>query len=142
MVYDSSMLINGEWVLQDEETINMLEAFNDPILGDMWACAHHSFLHDLFMSTPSENLKVRMIGFLEPMCLGETVDERQATVEEWDERQDIYAHHVAAETALAAATAATAAAAAAVAAPAPAETPPDAIAADPDADADASVVIT
>ncbi len=88
----------------------MLEAFNDPILGDMWACVHHSFLHDLFMSTPSEDLKVRMLGCLEPMCLVETVEERQATVEEQEERQDIYSHHVAAEAALAAATAATASA--------------------------------
>ena len=131
MVYDSSMLINEEWLPQDEESINMLEAFNDPILGDMWACAHHSFLHDLFMSTPSEDLKVRMLGCLESMCLGETVEERQATVEEWDERQAIYAHHVAAEAALAVATAATASAA--VDAPAPTEVPLDAPAADADA---------
>ena len=81
MVYDSSMLIDGEWVPQDEESINMLEAFNDPILGDMWACAHHSFLRDLFLSTPCEDLKVRMLGVLEPMCLDETVEEEGATRE-------------------------------------------------------------
>ncbi len=131
MVYDSSMVINTEWVSQDEESINMIETFNDPILGDMWACAHHSFLHDLFLSTPSEDLKVWMLGVLEPMCLGETVDERQATVEEWDERQAIYAHHVAAEADLAVATAATVSAAAD--APAPAEVPLDAPAADAEA---------
>jgi hypothetical protein len=131
MVYDSRMLINEEWFPQDEESINMLEAFNDPILGDMWACAHHSFLHDLFMSTPSEDLKVRMLGCLEPMCLGETVEERQATVEEQEERQDIYAHHVAAEAALAASTAATASADEHD--PAHTETPLDAPATDADA---------
>ena len=127
MVYDSSMLIDGEWVPQDEESINMLEAFNDPILGDMWACAHHSFLRDLFLSTPCEDLKVRMLGSLEPMCLGETVEEAEATVEEQEEWKYIYAHHVAAEAALAAATVATASA------DAHAEAPLDSPAADGDA---------
>jgi hypothetical protein len=131
MVYDSSMLIDGEWVPQDEESINMLEAFNDPILGDMWACAHHSFLRDLFLSTPCEDLKVRMLGSLEPMCLGETVDNEGATVEELDERQYIYAHHVAAEAALAAAAAANVSADADD--PAHAEAPLHAPAADGDA---------
>jgi hypothetical protein len=28
------------------------------------------------------------------VCLGEQVDEREASLEEWNERQDIYAHHV------------------------------------------------
>jgi hypothetical protein len=89
MVYDSSMLIDGEWVPQDEESINMLEAFNDPILGDMWMCAHHSFLRDLFLSTPCEDLKVRMLGSLEPMCLGETVEEEEATVEEQESLRNV-----------------------------------------------------
>ena len=109
----------------------MLQAFNDPILGDMWACAHHSFLRDLFLSTPCEDLKVRMLGSLEPMCLGETVEEEGATVEALDERRYIYAHHVAAEAALVAATAATASADARD--PARAEAPLDAPAADGDA---------
>jgi hypothetical protein len=84
------------WVPQDKESINMLQAFNDPILGDMWACAHHSFLRDLFLSTPY-----------------------------------IYAHHVAAEAALAAAAAANVSADADD--PAHAEAPLHAPAADGDA---------
>jgi hypothetical protein len=47
---------------------------------------------------------VRMLGFLESVCLGEKVDEREASLEEWDERQAIYAHHVDAQDALVAAT--------------------------------------
>ena len=56
---------------------------------------------------------------------------RQATVEEQEERQDIYAHHVAAEAALAASTAATASADEHD--PAHTETPLDAPATDADA---------
>jgi hypothetical protein len=141
MVYDSNMLIGGEWVPQEEATINMLETPNDPIAGDVWACAHHMFLHDLFLATTTESLKQRMLGEHEPVCLGETVDERQATIEEWDDRQSIYAHHVDTQATLAATAAAPAAAAAvAAAAPAPAEAPHDAPAAD--ADADASGLVT
>jgi hypothetical protein len=74
---------------------------------------------------------------------GETVDERQATIEEWDERQSIYAHHVDAQAALVAATAATVAAApdaaaVAVTAPAHVEAPLDAA----DADAAATGLVT
>ena len=36
---------------------------------------------------------VRMIGFLEPVCLGEVIDEREASLEEWNEREAIYANH-------------------------------------------------
>jgi hypothetical protein len=56
MVYDSSILINEEWVPQEEETINMLETLNDPVASDVWTCAHLKFLHDLFLATPTENL--------------------------------------------------------------------------------------
>jgi hypothetical protein len=46
MVYDSSMFIDGEWVPQEEATINMLETLNDPIAGDVWSCAHLKFMHE------------------------------------------------------------------------------------------------
>ena len=36
MVYDSSILINEEWVPQEEATINMLETLNDPVASDVW----------------------------------------------------------------------------------------------------------
>jgi hypothetical protein len=72
------MFIEGEWVPQEETTINMLEALNNPIVGDVWSCAHLKFLHDLFLATPTESLNQSMLG----------------DHEEWDERQAIYAHHV------------------------------------------------
>jgi hypothetical protein len=78
MVYDSSMIIGGEWIPQEEATINMLETLNDPIVGDVWACTHHKFLHDLFLETTTQSLNQRMLGEHEPVCLGEAVDERQA----------------------------------------------------------------
>ena len=54
-----------------------------------------------------------MLGRLEPMCHEEQVLERNATVEEHTEREEIYKKHREAQAALVAATAAAAAAAAA-----------------------------
>ncbi len=118
----------------------MLETLNDPIVGDVWACTHHKFLHDLFLETTTQSLNQRMLGEHEPVCLGETVDERQATIEEWDDSQSIYAHHVDTQAALTDTASAPVDASPAVAAPAPAEAPHDAPAAD--ADADASGLVT
>ena len=52
---------------------------------------------------------VRMLGRLEPVCLGETVEERMVSLEEQLERESIYTNHLQAQAALVAATAAAAA---------------------------------
>jgi hypothetical protein len=36
---------------------------------------------------------VRMLGFLEPVCIDEVVDEREVSLEEWNEREAIYVNH-------------------------------------------------
>jgi hypothetical protein len=36
---------------------------------------------------------VRMLAFLETVCIGEVVDEREVSLEEWNEREAIYANH-------------------------------------------------
>jgi len=87
-------------VQQEEAEIGLLQALNDPVTSDLWACAHLKFLRDLFHATPSECLMVRMLGRLEPVCIGETVDERQESLEEYNERVSIYATHVEAQAAL------------------------------------------
>ncbi len=93
-------------------------------------------------TTPTEATMTELLGFVEPWCDGEQVLEDGATFEEEKERQEIYAHHLAAqvaletstETAVAAAVAAAATAAeAAAAAGAPAAAGPSAAYAAPPA---------
>jgi hypothetical protein len=69
---------------------------------DLWACAHLKFLRDLFHEhkTPPECLMVRMLIRLEPVCLGETVEERMASLKEQLEREVIYTNHLQAQAAL------------------------------------------
>jgi hypothetical protein len=90
MVYESSFFINEAWVPQDEAEIGLLDALGDEVVRNLWVCAHLKFLCDLFHATPSECLMVRMLGHLEPVCLGETVEERMASLEEKLEREAIY----------------------------------------------------
>jgi hypothetical protein len=52
-----------------------------------------------------------MLGLLEPMCMGEVVDERIATIEEHTEREAIYKQHRDTHAALASAITAAIAAA-------------------------------
>ena len=59
---------------------------------------------------------VRMIGRLEPVCLGETVEERMASLEEQLEREVIYTNHLQAQAALVTVTVVVATAGAAAAA--------------------------
>ena len=66
-------------------------------------------MRDLFHATPSDCLMVRMLGRLEPVCLGETVEERMVSLEEQLEREAIYTNHLKAQAAFKAATAAAAA---------------------------------
>lgn len=113
MVYESSFLINEEWVAQEEAEIGLLETLNYELVRDVWACAHLKFLCDLFHTTSSDILIGQMLDRLEPVCLGETVEDRVATVEEQLERETIYSIHLEVQTALVAATPAAAAAAAA-----------------------------
>jgi hypothetical protein len=77
MVYESNFFIGEDWVPQEEEEIGLLESLNDELVCDVCPCAHLKFLRDLFHATPSECLMMRMLGRLEPVCLGETVEERR-----------------------------------------------------------------
>ena len=49
---------------------------------------------------------MRMLGRLEPVCLGETVEERMVSLEDHLERETIYTNHVEAQSVLVVATAA------------------------------------
>ena len=69
-------------------------------MSNVWTCAHLKFLRDLFHETTSECRMVRMVGRLEPVCLGETVEERMVSLEDHLEREVIYTNHVEAQSAL------------------------------------------
>ena len=76
MVYESSFLINEEWVTQEEAEIGLLETLNYELVCDVWAYAYLKFLRDLFHTTSSDILMGQTLGRLESVCLGETVEER------------------------------------------------------------------
>ena len=63
---------------------------------------------------------VRMLGRLEPVCLGETVEERMASLEEKLEREAIYTNHLEAQAVLVTVTSTTTGAPCAPCAPCPA----------------------
>ena len=92
-MYESSFFIGEDWVPQEVE-IGLLETLKDELVCDVWSCAHLKFLWDLFHETPSECLMVRILGRLEPVCLGETVEERMTTLEEQLEREVIYTNNL------------------------------------------------
>jgi hypothetical protein len=115
MVYESSSLINEEWVTSEEAEIGLLETLNYELVCDVWEFAYLKFLRDLFHTTPSDIIMGQMLGRLESVYLDETVEERVATVEEQLERETIYGNHLESQAVLVAATTAAAAAAAAVA---------------------------
>ena len=85
----------------------------------MLVCALGKFHRDLYLATLSEAGMQSMLGSLEPMCIGEVVDERITTIEEHTERVAIYKQHRDEQAALASATAAAIAAAPSVAAAVP-----------------------
>ena len=79
----------------------------------MQVCSSCAFM------TPSEAGMQSMVGSLEPMCMGEEVDERMTsmtTIEEHTERVAIYKQHLDSQAALASATTAAIATAASAAA--------------------------
>ena len=74
-------------------------------IAEMQVCSSCAFM------TPSEAGMQSMVGSLEPMCMGEEVDERITTIEEHTERVAIYKQHRDSQAALASAIAAAIAAA-------------------------------
>ena len=112
MVYDNSHVgADDEYLPQEPQEIGLVETLHDDAVCDMFVCALGKFHRDLYLATPSEAGIQSMLGSLEPMCMGEEVDERIMTIEERTERVTIYEQHRDSQAALASATAAAIAAA-------------------------------
>ena len=104
--YDISHLVEGVWVPQEPEEIGLLEVLEDEVVCDLHVCGVLKFLRDLYHATPSDLGMTVMLGRNEPVCLGEQVVDRPASLEEQNEREVIYQKHLDAQAALVVATAA------------------------------------
>ena len=71
-----------------------MQALTDDSTCDLYWCTVLKFLCDLLFATPSEEAMTELLGFLEPMCNGEEVQEIGSTSDEERERQEIYKHHL------------------------------------------------
>ena len=112
MVYHSSHVgARGDLLPQEPEEIGLVEALQNDTVHDMYVGALGKFHSDLYLTTPSDAGMISMLVSLEPMCMGEEVLERNATVEEHTEREEIYKKHLQAQAALTSATFTVAAAA-------------------------------
>ena len=98
---------------QPPQEVGLLAALEDKLTRDLYVCGILKFMCDLYHATPSDLGMTAMLGRLEPVSLGERVEERVASIEEQNERDAIYQTHLDAQAALAAAKEAAAAAAAA-----------------------------
>ena len=80
--FNLSYLVDGVWVPQPPEEIGLLEALEDKVVRDVYVCGILKFLCDLYHATPSDLGMTAMLGRLEPVSLGERVEERVASTEE------------------------------------------------------------
>jgi len=111
--FDLSYLVKGKWKPQPPQEVGLLAALEDKLTRDLYVCGMLKFMCDLYHATPSDLGMTAMLGRLEPVSLGERVEERVASIEEQNERDAIYQTHLDAQAALAAVKEAAAAAAAA-----------------------------
>ena len=110
MVYHSSHVgARGQLLPQETAEIGLVETLTDEDVCDMYVCALGEFHRDLYLDTPSDVGMTSMLGSLEPMCMGEEVLERNVTIEEHTEREEIYKMYLQEQTALVSATASVAA---------------------------------
>jgi hypothetical protein len=89
--FDSSIkTAHGKWVRQPQQEIGLLMALANDTMRDLYWCAVLKFQRELLLATPSDAV---MTAMLEPMCHLEEVLKIGSTIEEVDERREIYGHH-------------------------------------------------
>jgi len=92
--FDLSYLVKGRWVRQPPQEVGLLAALEDKVTRDLYVCGILKFMRDLYHATPSDLGMTAMLGRLEPVSLGERVEERVASIEEQNERDAIYQTHL------------------------------------------------